>query len=78
LDKFEAMVDDELDAIETYISKEIKVMVLMMNLLNSYQTLIIFLESSKVEDHKWKNVSTKLLNKELMKKKGETSQVGGK
>jgi len=46
------MVDDELDAIETYVSKEIKVRVLMMNLLDSYQTLIIFLESSKVEDHK--------------------------
>jgi hypothetical protein len=57
------MVDDELDAIETYVSKEIKVMVLMMNLLDSYQTLIIFLDSSKVEDHKWQNVSTKLLNK---------------
>ncbi len=72
------MVDDELDAIETYVSKNIQVMVLMMNLIDSYQTLIIFLESSKVEDHKWQNMSTKLLNKELMKKKGETSQVGGK
>jgi alpha-N-acetylglucosamine transferase len=78
LNKLEAMVDDELDAIETYVSKNIQVMVLMMNLIDSYQTLIIFLESSKVEDHKWQNMSTKLLNKELMKKKGETSQVGGK
>ncbi len=78
MNKLEAMVDDELDAIETYVSKNIQVMVLMMNLIDSYQTLIIFLESSKVEDHKWQNMSTKLLNKELMKKKGETSQVGGK
>jgi len=77
LNKLEAMVDDELDAIETYVSKEIKMRVLM-NLLDSYQTLIIFLKSSKVEDHKWQNVSTKLLDKELIKKKGETSQVGGK
>ncbi len=78
MNKLETMVDDELDAIETYVSKEIKVRVLMMNLLDSCQTLIIFLESSKVEDHKWQNVSTKLLNKKLITKKGETSQVGGK
>ncbi len=78
MNKLEAMVDDELDAIEIYVSKKIKVMVLMMSLLDSYQTLIIFLESSKVEDHKWQNANTKLINNELMKKKGETSQVGGK
>jgi len=36
LNKPEAMVDDELDAIETYVSKETKVRVLMMNLLDNY------------------------------------------
>jgi len=62
-----------LDAIEIDVFEEIKVMVLMISLLDSYQTLIIFLESSKVEYHKWQNMNAKLLNKELMKKKGETS-----
>jgi hypothetical protein len=67
-----------LDAIEIDVFEKIKVMVLMISLLDSYQTLIIFLEWSKVEYHKWQNMNAKLLNKKLMKKKGETSWVGGK
>jgi hypothetical protein len=67
------------DAIEIAISEEVKVMVMLMSLFNNYQTLITSLESSKIEDWKWQNVSPKLLNEELMKKeKIETSQVSGK
>jgi hypothetical protein len=36
--------------------------------------LIISLESSKIEDCKWQDVNTRLVNEEFMKKgKGETS-----
>jgi hypothetical protein len=43
----------KLNAIETAISKEVKVMVMLMSLPNNYQTLITSLESSKIEDQKW-------------------------
>ncbi len=68
-----------LDAIKATIHKEVKVMVLIMNLLNSYQTLTTYLVLSTIEDCNWHNVNTRLLNEELMtKEKVETSQVGGK
>lgn len=77
MNKLGVMVD-ELDAIEVVIPKEIKVMVLLMSLLESYQTLFISLESSKEENPTWQNVSTRLFNEEFMRKeKAETSQVGG-
>jgi hypothetical protein len=77
LNKLRAMAD-ELDAIEVAIPKEIKVMVLFMNLPKSYQTLFNTLESSKVEDCTWQNVNTSLFNEEFMRKeKVEISQVGG-
>jgi hypothetical protein len=53
-------------------------MVLIMSLLNSYQTLTIYLVLSTIEDYSWHNVSTRILYEEFMtKKKVETSQVGG-
>jgi hypothetical protein len=48
---------NELDAIEVAILEEVKVMVMLMSLSNNYQTLITSLESSKVEDRKWQDVS---------------------
>jgi hypothetical protein len=49
LNKLGVMVD-ELDTIEvTSIPKEVKMMVMLMNLLDNYQILITSLESSKVE-----------------------------
>ncbi len=77
LNKLGAMVD-ELDTIEATISKMVKVMVLLMSVLDNYQTLITSLELSKVEDQKWQDVNIKLLNKKfMMKEKTENSQVGG-
>jgi hypothetical protein len=77
LNKFGAMVD-ELDTIEATILEVVKVMVLLMSLLDNYQTLITSLESSKVKDRKWQNVNIRLFNERLVKKeKTETSQVGG-
>jgi hypothetical protein len=49
LNKLGAMVD-ELNTIEVTILEVVKVMVLLTSLLDSYQTLIISLESSKVEN----------------------------
>lgn len=67
------------DTIEIAISEEVKVMVMLMSLSNNYQALITSLESSKIEDWKWQDVSLKHFNEELMKKKKiDTSQVGGK
>jgi hypothetical protein len=77
LNKLGTMVD-ELDAIEVAIPKEIKMMVLLISLPKSYQTLFNSLESSKVENCTWQNVNTRLFNKEFTRKeKAETSQVGG-
>jgi hypothetical protein len=68
-----------LNAIKATIKKEIKVMVLIMSLLNSYQTLTTYLVLFTIEDCSWHNVNTRILNEELMtKKKVETSQVGRK
>ncbi len=54
-------------------------MVLIMSLLNSYQTLPTYLVLFTIEDCSWHNVNTRILNEELMtKKKVETSQVGRK
>jgi hypothetical protein len=67
-----------LDAIKATIHKEVKVMVLIMSLLNSYQTLTTYLVLSTIEVCSWHNLNTRILNEELMrKKKEETSQVGG-
>jgi hypothetical protein len=67
-----------LDAIKATINKEIKVMVLIMSVLNNYQTLTTYLVLSTIEDCTWHNVNTRILNEKLMtKKKIETSQVGG-
>lgn len=53
-------------------------MVLLISLPKSYQTLFNSLKSSKVENCTWQNVNTRLFNKEFMRKeKVETSQVGG-
>jgi hypothetical protein len=41
---------NELDAIKAMIPKEVKMMVMLMNLPNNYQILIISLKSSKDED----------------------------
>jgi hypothetical protein len=67
-----------LDAIIATINKEIKVMVLIMSLLNSYQNLTTYLVLSTIENCSWHNWNTIILNEELVtKKKVETSQVGG-
>jgi len=59
---------NKLDAIEVAIPKEIKLMVLLINLLESYQTLFNSLKSSKVENRTWQNVNTRLFNKKFMRK----------
>ncbi len=46
-----------------------KVAVLFISLLDNYQHLITALESLKLEDQTWDDVSTRLLNKKLTCKK---------
>jgi hypothetical protein len=70
-----ATMANELEAIEATISDEVKVMVLFISLPNNYQNLITTLEIFRLVDRTW-DVSTRLLNEELMKKKKDESQEG--
>jgi len=57
---------EKLDDIGAIIPNEIKVMVLLMSLLESYQYLITTLEMLKEEDCTWDDVNTMLFNEKLM------------
>ncbi len=70
-----ATMADELEAIEVTISDEVKVMVLLISLPNSYQSQITVLETFQLANWTW-DVSTRLLNEELMKKETGESQEG--
>jgi hypothetical protein len=70
LNKLGAMVK-ELVAIGAPILAKVKVMVLLMNLPESYQFFVTSLESLKFIDPKkltWVVVTTRLLNEKLMRK----------
>jgi hypothetical protein len=66
---------DELEAIEITISDEVKVMVLLISLPNSYQSQITMLETFQLADWTW-DVSTRLLYEKLMKREKDESQEG--
>ncbi len=70
-----ATMANELEAIETIILDEVKVMVLLISLPNNYQNLITTLETLWLADRTW-DVSTRLLNEELMKREKGESQEG--
>jgi len=74
LNKLTTMVD-ELEAIEAIVSDEVKVMVHLISLPNSYQNLITTLETLWLVD-RTSDVSTRLLNEELMKREKGESQEG--
>jgi hypothetical protein len=70
-----ATMANELEAIEGTVSYEVKVMVLLIGLPNNYQNLITTLETLQLANRTW-DVSTRLLNEELMKKEKGESQEG--
>ncbi len=79
LNKLKEMTN-ELDAIETNIPKEVKVMFYHLDygVTNEFTRLLLnidhFFESSKIEDCKWQDVNIRLVNEKFMRKgKGETS-----
>jgi len=75
LSKLGAIVK-ELDVIGATIPKEVKVMVPLMGLPQSYEYLVTFLESLKSFDLKkltWEAIATRLLNEKLMKKEKNKS-----
>jgi len=75
LSKLGAIVK-ELDAIRATILKEVKIMVLMMSLPQSYEYLVTFLESLEFFNLKkltWEVVTTRLLNEKLMRKEKNKS-----
>jgi len=57
---------EKLDDIGATIPNEIKVMVLLTSLLESYQYLITTLEALKKEDFTWDDVNTMLFDEKLM------------
>ncbi len=67
VNKLGALVE-ELDDIGATTPNEIKVMVLLMSLLESYQYLITTFEMLKEEDCTQDDVNTMLLNEKLMQK----------
>jgi len=72
-----ATMANELEAIEATILDEVKMMVLLKSLPNNYQNLITTLETLRLIDWTW-DVSTRLLNEELMKREKGESQEGEK
>jgi hypothetical protein len=65
--KLVAMVD-ELNAIDVVVFDEVKVMVLLISLLETYQNLITTLENYQLGNWMWDMVSTRLLNEKLMRR----------
>jgi len=65
--KLVAMVD-ELNAIDVVVFDEVKVMVLLISLLETYQNLITTLENYRLGNWMWDMVSTRLLNEKLMRR----------
>jgi predicted amino acid-binding ACT domain protein len=72
-----ATMANQLEAIEATILDEVKMMVLFISLPNSYQNLITTLETLQLANRTW-DVSTRLLNEELMKREKGESQEGEK
>jgi hypothetical protein len=68
VDKLSRMVQ-EFDAIKAKVPLEVKAMVLLMNLPNSYKLLVMSLESYQSTRLTWEVVITKLLNEKLMTRK---------
>ncbi len=62
------MMAKELEAIETKVPLEVKVMVFLSSLLDSYKFLIMSLEFYESTKLTWEVVITKLFNEELMRK----------
>jgi hypothetical protein len=60
---------EELEAIQVKVPLEVKVMVILLSLPNSYKFLGMSLEFYKSMKLTWEDVTTKFLNKELMEKK---------
>ncbi len=75
LSKLGAIVK-ELDVIGATIPEEVKVMVFLMALPQSYEYLVTFLESLESFDLKkltWEAIATRLLNEKLMRKEKNVS-----
>jgi hypothetical protein len=69
-------ITKELNVIGITIPKEVKVMVFLMSLSQSYEYLVTFLESLKSFDPKkltWEVVVTRSLNEKIMKKEKNES-----
>ncbi len=67
INKLNVMVE-ELEAIETKVLFKVKVMVFLLNLLDSYKFLVTSLEFYESTKLTWEVVITKLFNEELMRK----------
>jgi hypothetical protein len=65
VDKLNIMVE-ELDAIGAKVPLKVKVLIFLMSLPNSYQLLIMSLESYESTKLIWEVVTTRLLNEEFM------------
>lgn len=62
---------NKLEAIETLVQDEVKIMVLLINLFYNYQNVITMMETLWPMDQTQDVVNTRLLNEELMKKEKE-------
>jgi len=62
---------NKLEAIETPVQDEVKIMVLLINLFYNYQNVITMMETLWPMDQTQDVVNTRLLNEELMKKEKE-------
>jgi ferredoxin-fold anticodon binding domain-containing protein len=68
----------ELDAIANVVLAQVKVMVLLTSLPNSYYLLITLLKSYKSTKLTWKIITIRLLNKELMRReRGDSHSKSG-
>jgi hypothetical protein len=75
LNKLGAIVKES-NVIEIAIPEEVKVIMFLMSLLQSYEYLVTSLESLKSFDLKkltWETIVTRLLNEELMRKEKNKS-----
>jgi hypothetical protein len=63
-----SVMAEELKAIQAKVPLEVKVMVFLLSLSNSYKFLVTSLESYKSMKLAWEDVTTKFLNKEFMKR----------